>query len=189
MLPCNKRQKVVQRPSGLTLYRCMNNKCGLHGSEIEEQNCSTCPVRSVRHERSCKKAARAKVQSEPVTTKEMLDLSDEDVREMVEAAGMDVGDLDKAQKYESGELPPGYPPMSMQLWTYKEALIKWQKAGRPTRTQEEVEQIHKEFCEPCEWYDAEQKRCKGCGCKVTVGSVAIFNKLKMSTEHCPKDKF
>jgi hypothetical protein len=130
---------------------------------------------------------------EPITTKEMLDVSDADVKAMILEAGMDPEDLEKNQVFESGELPPNYPPLSMQMWTYKEALIKWVKAGRPKRTQEEVEHIHSTFCnppgKPCEWYDADQGRCKGCGCQVSLGSIAVLNKLKMATEHCPKDKF
>jgi len=119
----------------------------------------------------------------------MIDVTDAQVMDMIKDAGLDVEDLDRAHIIEPGELPPDFPPMSMQVWTYKEALIKWNKAGRPTRTQEEVEEIHKTHCEQCDWYEPTQKRCRGCGCKVTVGSIAVLNKLKMKTEHCPKEKF
>lgn len=171
----------------------MNPKCGLHGQDVDEHNCSTCPVRAVKHSRPCKSGLGVSphADSEPVTTQELLDVTDAEVLEMVKEAGMNIDDLnlDQPHTFGSGEAPPNYPPLSMQMWTYKEALIKWVKAGRPKRTQEEVEKIHSEHCVPCEWYDAEQKRCKGCGCTVSVGSLAVFNKLKMKTEHCPKDKF
>jgi hypothetical protein len=120
-----------------------------------------------------------------VTSEEMAAISDDEVRGLLVEAGMDVADLDKVQ---SGEAIH-YPAMPMQLWTYKEALIRWYKAGRPKRTQEEVEQIHSEHCKPCEWYDKDSSRCKGCGCAVTTGSIAVFNKIKMGTEHCPKEKW
>jgi hypothetical protein len=128
----------------------------------------------------------------PVTTKEMIDVTDAQIREMIEEAGLDISDIDNAQlNVPAGEMPPGYPPITMQVWMYKEALLRWNKAGRPTRTKEEVEHIEGTFCNqpgrPCEWYDPQQKRCKGCGCKVTVGSIAILNKIKMGTEHCPKE--
>jgi hypothetical protein len=126
----------------------------------------------------------------PVTTQDFLDVTDPEIKEMIADAGLHIDDLDKSHRFEAGDAPPNYPPLTVQAWTYKEALIRWHKAGRPKRTQEEVEKIHKEFCAaPCNWYDPDQQRCKGCGCKVTIGSVAVFNKLKLATEHCPKGKF
>jgi len=119
----------------------------------------------------------------------MISLDDEEVKKMISEAGLDIMDLDENPLIEKGPLPPEYPPLSVQLWTYKEALIKWNKAGRPTRSQEEVEEIHKTHCMPCEWYDKEKKRCRGCGCTVSVGSIAVLNKIKMGTEHCPKEKW
>lgn len=183
MLPCDKQQKNVKRTRNLTFYRCMNKRCGVFGQEVDERVCSSCPVRVLAHKRPC--AKRTPFVSPVVTTKEILDVSDATTMEMIKDAGMDVKDFNQ----EDSEIPPNYPPVSMQLWTYKEALIKWNKAGRPTRTKEEVERIHRDICSPCEWYDKEKQRCKGCGCKVTVGSIAVFNKLKMATEKCPKGLF
>lgn len=82
--------------------------------------------------------------------------------------------------------PPEYPAVSAQAWLYKEALSRWVKAGRPTRTQAEVDSIIENHCTQCDWYDKEKKRCRGCGCKVTNSSIAIVNKVKMGTESCPK---
>lgn len=193
MLSCEKRQTVVKRgqEGSLTLFRCLNKQCGVHGQMVDEGTCGRCPARVIKHERPCPKAVpiNRSVDTHPVTAQEMLDVSDEEVMQMIKDAGLDAKDFDKAQWIGDSELPPDYPPMSMQLWTYKEALIRWAKAGRPTRTQEEVEHIHKTCCEPCEWYDKEQQRCKGCGCKVTVGAIAVFNKLKMATEKCPRGRF
>lgn len=186
MQPCNKRQKVVKRSEGLTLFRCLNKKCGFHGQEVCGDICSRCPVRSVKHQRPCRNISRNSppVMSQPVTTQEMIDVTDDQVRGMIEEAGLDIDDINKSQG-------AGYPPISMQLWMYKEALIRWNKAGRPTRTKEEVVHIEGTFCNPpgkaCEWYDSKQKRCLGCGCKVTVGSIAVLNKIRMGTEHCPKE--
>lgn len=191
MLPCEKRQKVVKRgPEGsLTLFRCLNKQSGMHSQEVDEGVCSRCPVRALQHKRPCPSKVPDQPKVEVVTAKEMLDVSDTEIMKMIEEAGMDVKDFDHAEVIGDSQPPPNYPPVSMQLWTYKEALIRWNKAGRPTRTQEEVEHIHKTCCEPCEWYDRDKQRCRGCGCKVTVGSIAVFNKLKMKTEKCPKGKF
>jgi hypothetical protein len=121
-----------------------------------------------------------------------MNFSDDDVKAMMSEAGLEPEDFDRPL-VDTGLMPPNYPPLTMQMWTYKEALIRWSKAGWPKRTQEEVQEILNTCCNPpgrpCDWYDPEQKRCKGCGCKVTESSIAIFNKLKMATEHCPKDKF
>jgi hypothetical protein len=79
---------------------------------------------------------------------------------------------------------PDFPKLSTQLANYGHAVKQWMTAGRPERTDEEVKRIHEEFCIKCDWYD--NQRCRGCGCKVTTSSMAIFNKIKMLTEHCPK---
>jgi hypothetical protein len=121
---------------------------------------------------------------------ELIDVDDPEIREMIEAAGFDIKEVEATQKNLANADVKSYPAISLQLWSFKEALIKWNKAGRPTRTQEEVKHIHREFCAvPCEWYDEGAGRCRGCGCNVTTGSIAVFNKIKMATEHCPKDKW
>ena len=80
---------------------------------------------------------------------------------------------------------PQFPKLTLQAAAYANALKRWQAAGRPTRSQEEVKEIHEKYCAQCDWYD--NGRCRGCGCKVSQGSFAITNKIKMATEHCPKD--
>jgi len=67
-----------------------------------------------------------------------------------------------------------------------EAVMRWNSAGRPTRTDEEVGRILETICKPCSWYDPEKKRCRGCGCTVSTSSIAVANKLKMATEKCPR---
>jgi hypothetical protein len=148
----------------------------------------------VKHVSPCRKP---KPQPQPLSEGEVLephhdliDVQDPEIREMIEAAGFDIKEIEATQKSLSDTTPVNYPAISLQLWSFKEALIKWNKVGRPTRTQDEVERIHREFCSvPCEWYDEGARRCRGCGCMVTTGSIAIFNKIKMATEHCPKDKW
>lgn len=188
MLPCDKRQTVVKRNSEgeTTLFRCLNKQCGMHGHEVDAGVCSRCPVRVVQHQRPCPQKTPPVPDNQQVTTQEFMDVSDAEVLQMIKDAGLDASEI--TDNTPNGE-PQNFPPLSIQLWTYKEALIRWNKAGRPTRSQAEVERIHEKCCKPCEWYDKEKQRCKGCGCKVTIGSVAVFNKLKMATEKCPKGKF
>lgn len=177
MKPCRKRQKVVKRPSNETRFRCLHKQSAMNGQEVNEDICASCPVRVFLENAPCKK---------PAPTSERVDLSNVEVKQMIEDAGLKEEEFDDRPLVNSSSEPPNYPPMSMQLWAYKEALLKWQKAGRPTRSQEEVDRIHEQYCSKCDWYDKEKKRCKGCGCKVTSSSMAVFNKIKMATEHCPK---
>jgi formamidopyrimidine-DNA glycosylase len=107
----------------------------------------------------------------------MINMTDEAVVKELKESGMSTEELSS----------PDYPALTVQLLAYKEAIIKWKKAGRPTRSKEEVDRIHNNYCLKCDWYDKEKKRCRGCGCKVTKSALAIFNKIKMATEHCPKE--
>lgn len=79
---------------------------------------------------------------------------------------------------------PEFPKLSTQLSNYWHAVKQWIIAGRPERTDAEVKQIHEDFCVKCDWYDSQ--RCRGCGCAVKPEGMAIFNKIKMASEHCPK---
>lgn len=185
---CEKQQKVIKRSKGLTILRCMNKRCGMHAQEVDEGICSRCPTPVVKHKRKCPQPSVAKGCT--VTEQEYIDTTDAEVLEMIQDAGFSAEEIDDSQEKGRVENPFNYPPISVQLWAYKEALIKWNKAGRPKRTQEEVKYIHSTFCaSSCEWYDEKAHRCKGCGCAVTVGSIAVLNKIKMGTEHCPKEKW
>lgn len=82
---------------------------------------------------------------------------------------------------------PKYPSLTMQLLTWKEAIKKWRAAGKPVRNKEEMRKILETHCHKCAWYDKDKRRCKGCGCRVTEGGVAVLNKIRMKTEHCPRD--
>ncbi len=87
----------------------------------------------------------------------------------------------------------------MKHWA--QALAKWTRAGFPKRSQAEVRQCLA-ICVQCENFVPAKSnctgttcrmktggRCKLCGCGVKSGGLAIFNKLAMKTEGCPKGKF
>lgn len=82
--------------------------------------------------------------------------------------------------------PKEYPSLATELNTYLYAVKNWIQEGRPTRTDAEVKHLHDQYCSKCDWYDTEQQRCKGCGCKTRAEGAALLNKLRMSTQHCPK---
>jgi len=190
MRNCSKRQKVVDRGTGIVVFRCLNKRCNMHRKNVDESVCDNCPVAVSKHSRPCLKRTvhEAAENRNSVTAEELVNVTDEEVMTMIKDAGMEIKGLDdQPLKIEEDGTVPQYPPMSMQLWAYKEALLRWNKAGRPVRSKEEVEMIHETHCKNCDWYDSEKKRCKGCGCRVTVGELAVLNKIKMKTEHCPKE--
>ena len=103
------------------------------------------------------------------------------------------GDSDEApspldQSAPAGEAPPPETPsLVRRTVSYAEALIEWTAAGRPERSDKDVEQIFHRFCKPCRWFDRRRKICRGCGCRVADTGFAITNKIKMATEHCPRN--
>ncbi len=68
------------------------------------------------------------------------------------------------------------------------ALWKWNKAGRPVRTDEEVQYIVW-ICEICDDYKLDEKRCRICRCGISTDGMAIFNKARLATEHSPQNKW
>lgn len=83
--------------------------------------------------------------------------------------------------------PPATPGLVRRTLSYAEALILWTAAGRPERSDKEVERIFHQHCKPCKWYEPERHICRGCGCRVADNGYAVLNKIKMATEHCPRD--
>jgi len=68
---------------------------------------------------------------------------------------------------------------------YGASLVRWVRAGFPTRTDEDVAQFEA-TCRACEHYRS--GRCAKCGCRVSTGP-AVVNKIKMLTEVCPVGKW
>lgn len=95
--------------------------------------------------------------------------------------------IPEPMKEELGEdAIPQFPGAGEMLNNYWKAVKKWIAAGRPTRGNTEMKKIHEEFCSKCDWYDADSQRCKNCGCTVKPKGIALLNKIKMQTEHCPR---
>lgn len=84
------------------------------------------------------------------------------------------------------EIIPEMPSLPKRALTYAKAVTSWVAAGSPERTEMEVADIYNTFCKVCPWLDKEKQACKGCGCKVSTSSVAVFNKIKMASQHCPR---
>ena len=82
---------------------------------------------------------------------------------------------------------PEPPGLVRRALSYAEALAQWTAAGRPERSDKEVERIFTGFCKPCRWFHRHRQICRGCGCRVADKGFVITNKIKMATEHCPRN--
>lgn len=70
---------------------------------------------------------------------------------------------------------------------YSMAVVKWMRAGRPERTDEDVAAICDVICPNCGHFNGTS--CNICGCPIRRSGPALRNKAKMATEHCPKGKW
>ena len=69
---------------------------------------------------------------------------------------------------------------------YTAAQIGWRRAGKPTRTDDEMKSILDNQCKPCEYY--QEGTCGLCGCALNLEPYQR-NKLWLTTQHCPVDKW
>jgi hypothetical protein len=87
------------------------------------------------------------------------------------------------------QLPTPCPAKGSRAGRFAEAIIKWEKAGRPTRSDDLVRKIFDNHCCPCSEFDKDNGLCSICTCKVQQEGVAVLNKIAMATEHCPRRKW
>lgn len=86
----------------------------------------------------------------------------------------------------SRDEPIAAPSMLQRVKNVSSALLRWQQAGRPVRTDEEVAAILA-ICAPCEFWNPHGNLGLGmcrhhkCGC--------TKSKAKLATEHCPIQKW
>lgn len=69
------------------------------------------------------------------------------------------------------------------------AASRWVAAGRPERSQEEIDRIYLEVCLPCPWFAPDPGGCGVCGCRLSRRRRALMNKIAMATENCPKKRW
>lgn len=80
------------------------------------------------------------------------------------------------------------------LWSqWREAVGRWKNAGKPKRTEEEIQNILAMYCnppgKPCAEFGYRLMvipMCKACGCNLQTPGIGELSKLKMRTEKCPK---
>jgi len=84
---------------------------------------------------------------------------------------------------------PQTPKLATRILTYTQAVAEWVAASRPERSDEQVQRIYNEHCEKCDWRKRRQNVCLGCGCRVAASGMALLNKIKMATQHCPRERW
>lgn len=98
--------------------------------------------------------------------------------------------LERSERAKATNEEDNKPPKLVgRIISYAEALIEWTAAGKPERSDDEVQRIFHQCCQPCKRFDGGKQICLECGCRVTTSSFAFLNKIKMATQHCPKGKW
>lgn len=88
-----------------------------------------------------------------------------------------------------GIRPPSDEPISVmrRASRYAAAMARWIAAGSPARSQERIDAILANHCNPpsapCEHFA--NGVCGKCGCLINASPEAWQNKLAMATEACP----
>lgn len=204
MIECRRRQ--TENYKGSERHRCLNPEAEPFREVVVEPQCSACPVRQMLDKRppcnpnpqpctSCGDSAQAvptptpKSQSIDTTGFELLCPYREFTEggPMCQVTGLPVtpeicGRCDEDAREATATL-------SDKMFNFSSAIRKWVAKGRPTRTDEEVEQILNEHCRKCDRYDPVKHVCKACGCIAKTGGSPLTNKLKMKTESCPLGRF
>ena len=73
------------------------------------------------------------------------------------------------------------------FWHWHQAITRWKAAGKPIRTQAEMDAILV-VCGECKHYEMRLGvfgYCKLCGCNVSGIPIGELNKIRMKTEVCP----
>ncbi len=92
-------------------------------------------------------------------------------------------------------------PVESIVIRYARAVQRWIDAGRPNRTDEEIERIFRDYCEACPYLKESRCTHKNCGCQIRNSTKdkipflswlipsAMLNKLRMGTEVCPDGRW
>jgi len=149
--------------------------CGEKNKQVTYEECAKCfkQLEKINNE-----AADKEIKKEEVLEK----IRDEQSKELEKKTN----ELREKLKQENEKVPESFPSLDSQVKNYSKALYKWVTGGMDSRPKEEVERIF-DICKSCEFF--KDGRCLVCGCRLANKGVAVTNKIKMATEHCPKGKW
>jgi hypothetical protein len=83
------------------------------------------------------------------------------------------------------EEPKQLPPFLIRGVNFASAMARWVAAGRPMRTQSEIDE-RLAICQACP--ELVDNHCAKCGC-ACVETNQLMNKLALATEKCPLGKW
>lgn len=187
MLECRKRQ--VERRAGEVHHKCINKESEAYRTYVDSTVCGACPVR-VMLEQAETKFARQRPLQLPVIN----DTGYPSCEFRINKGEMTCGvtglptDADICNRC-AKDSKTATPNLLDKVVSYSKAVRKWVAAGRPERTQEEVQQIYDEHCSKCSMFDRKKNVCNSCGCPANTDQPPLRNKLKMATEACPLGRF
>lgn len=185
MLECRKRQ--VERRKGETIHRCVNKQAEAYRQPVDNSICSQCPVRVIADKQKPKYAKKSQpslpvVQDSGYPACEFR-INAGGLRCGVTGLGVDQEICNRCAKDSKMETPN----LMQKAVSYAKAVRRWVAAGKPERTQEEVEAIYEEHCSKCAMF--QNGVCNSCGCPASTDQPPLRNKLRMATEACPLGRF
>jgi len=74
---------------------------------------------------------------------------------------------------------------------YAREYAIWARAGKPYRSDSDINAIFTDICEPCEYFERKSDVrgiCKLCGCKLKKTGKS-FNKIAWATSKCPDGRW
>jgi hypothetical protein len=203
MVDCRKRQKEIYK--GTEQNRCINKEAELHLEIVDMDQCAACPVRVLMQQgaKPCEAnrliAQEQKIREQKANQLLVINPQDGDYpqcpfryehksnNQYCSITGLEVNpEICNRCDAETREHEAEFGD---KVKNYFGAIRRWVAMGRPTRSQEEINELFENHCKGCERYDKEKHACKNCGCTVSTDSHPLANKLAMKSEHCPLGRF
>lgn len=186
MKDCRKRQ--VERRGDEVTHRCINKKAEAYKMPVCSDICDSCPVRVFLEQKKNKDKPQLAL---PVVNTDSWPSCEFRLKQggkpTCSVTGLPASKdicqrCAKDEKMETASLLQ--KPMN-----YLAAVRRWTAAGRPERTEAEMQAIYDEHCSKCAMFDKDRKICNSCGCPANTNQPALRNKLRMATEECPLGRF
>lgn len=183
MTDCRKRQR--ERKGTDVVHRCVHRDAETYREVVEPAVCDACPLKVLLGATKGRKTAEAL--SLPIVDPSQYPSCE--LRANGHCMVTKIAVTPETCQQCSKESAEHEATLVEKFHNYKTAIRKWIAAGRPTRSDERVAEIHDTFCVNCDKYDPVKRACKHCGCRVNKGAMPLTNKLKMGTEVCPYGLF
>lgn len=184
MKECRKRQ--VERRGDEVVHRCVHKKAETYRLPVCEVDCAACPLRVFIDRSNPEKKHPLPVLPDDDFPQCEYRLTDSTTR-ICGVTNLPVTSeiCNRCAK----DTKDATPNMLEKAISYASSVRKWVAAGKPERTQEEMDAIWETHCSGCRMYDKVKKVCNSCGCPASTDQPSLKNKLRMATEACPLGRF